>query len=273
MQSGLNGESGASAASHAGKELRERREGATLMARAKEMPQRRGLARKEPALSGPPGLPGRNAQRHVGLALKREVVDVLCLEWRGTQLMAVLETQRKGKIAQRAHVEVGDNGQSGQDAVLHVAGEREAGRDCVVFCQETQGNAWAKGSRRRNVESKFAHRGQPGEAGVGAVQPAEEEAGSGGANVDHRVMLASVSASLLSREFAKMSRANSRSGADGESGACVQGAVERGERHEGGDAPLRMLQGLVYSPRLVPGLERKRGCVEKRIARGRDARI
>ena len=188
-------------------------------------------------------------------------------------MKAALGKQRKGKIAQRAHVEDGDNGQSGQDAVPHVAGVQGPGRGRVVFCQETQGNAWAKGSRKRNVESKFAHRGQPGEAGVGAVQPAEEEAGSGGANVDHRVMLASVSASLLSREFVKMSRAKSRSGVDGENGDRVQGAAERGERREGRDVPLRMLQGLVYSPPLVRGLGRRRGCAKGRIALGQDARI
>jgi len=243
------------------------------MARAMEMPQRRELARKEPALSGPLGLPGPNAQPRVGRDPKREVEDVPCLEWRGTQLKAVLGTQRKGKIARRARVEGGANGQNGQFAVLHVGRGRGAGRGCVVFCQETQGSAWAKGSRRRHVEGKFAHRGQPGEAGVGAVQPAEGEAGSGGANVDQQVMLASVSASLQSREFVKMSRAKSRSGADGESGGRVQGAAERGEKLGGGDVPLQMLQGLVCSPRLVPGLGRRRGCVRGRIALGQDARI
>ena len=97
------------------------------MARAMGMPQRRELARKEPALSGPLGLPGPNAQPHVGRALKREVVDVLCLGWQGTQLKAVLGRQRNGKIAQRAHAEGGPPGQSGQCAVLHVAGGREIG--------------------------------------------------------------------------------------------------------------------------------------------------
>ena len=144
----------------------------------------------------------------------------------------------------------------------------------MVFCQETQGNAWAKGSRRRNAESRFALRGQPGETGVGAVQPAGEEAGSGDANVNHRAMLACVSASLLIREFVKMSREfvkKSRSGEDGESGGRVQGAAGRGERPEGGD--VRTLQGLVCSTPLVPGLGRRRGCVKGRIAQDQDARI
>ena len=244
------------------------------MGPATGMPQRRGLARKEPALSGPLGLPGPNAQPRVGLDPKREVVDVLCLEWRGTQLKAVLGRQRNGKIAQRAHAEGGPPGQSGQIAVLLVAGGREIGRGRVVFCQETQGNAWAKGSRRRNAESRFAHRGQPGETGEGAVQPVGEEVGRGGASVNHRAMRACVSASLLIREFVKMSREfvrKSRSGEDGESGVRVQGAVGRGERQEGGD--VGTLQGSVCSPPLVPGLGRRRGGAKRRIARGQDARI
>ena len=246
------------------------------MAPAMGIPQRRELARKEPAPSGLLGLPGPNVQPHVGRVPKREVVDVLCLGWQGTQLKAVLGMQRNGKIAQRAHAEGGPPGQSGQTAVLHVAGGRGIGGGCVVFYQETQGNVWAKGSRRRNAERRFVHHGHPGETGVGAVQPAEEEAGSGDANVNHRAMRACVSASLLIRGFVKMSREfvkKGRSGADGESGGRVQGAAGRGEKQEGGDVPFRALQGLACSPRPVPGLGRRRGCVKGRIARGQDARI
>ena len=124
------------------------------------------------------------------------------------------------------------------------------------------------------MESRFAHRGQPGETGEGAVQPVGEEAGRGGANVNHRAMRASVLASLLIRESVKMSREfvrKSRSGADGESGVRVQGAAERGEKREGGD--VGTLQGSVCSPPLVPGLGRRRGGAKGRIARGQDARI
>ena len=207
----------------------------------------------------------------MGQAPKREVVDVLCLGWRGTQHQAALGSQRNGKIAQRAHAEDGLLGQSGQGAVLHVVAGREIGRGTVVFCQETQGNAWAKGSKRRNVESRFVHPGQHGETGVGAVQPAEEGAGSGDANVNHREMLACVLASLLIRESVKMSHAKCLSGVDGENGGRVQGVAGRGERREGGD--VGMLQGLVYSPPLVLVLGRRRGCVKGRSARGQDARI
>ena len=243
------------------------------MGRATGMPQRRGLARKEPALSGPLGPPGRNAQPRVGLDPKREVVDVLCLEWQDTQLKAVLVTLRKGKTAQRELVEDGESGKSGRHAVLHAVGGRRAGRGCVVFCQETQGNAWAKGSRRRNVESRFAHRGHPGETGEGAVQPVEEEPGRGGASVNPQVMPASVKAFLLSRESVKVSHAKSRSGANGEGGGRAQGAADLEERLEGGDVPLQMLQGLACSTHPVLGLGRRRGCAERRIALGLDARI
>ena len=111
--SGPSGGSGESAARHVGMELRGGSEDATLKALAMEMPQKRGLARKEPVLNGLLGLPGHNAHPLVGLGPRREVGDVLYLEWLGTQLKAVLGTRRKGKVAQRVRVEDGDSGKSG----------------------------------------------------------------------------------------------------------------------------------------------------------------
>ena len=105
------------------------------------------------------------------------------------------------------------------------------------------------------------------------MQPVEEEPGRGGASVNPQVMPASVKAFLLSRESVKVSHVDSRSGANGEGGGRAQGAADLEERLEGGDVPLQMLQGLACSTHPVLGLGRRRGCAERRIALGLDAKI
>ena len=84
-----------SAASRAGRALRDGSVRAMLTVRVKEMQLKRGLARKVLALSGLLGPPGRSALRLVDQGQRRGVGDAQFQEWLGTPLKAVLEPLKR----------------------------------------------------------------------------------------------------------------------------------------------------------------------------------
>ena len=257
-----------SAASRAGRALRDGSVRAMLTVRVTVMQLKRGLARRALALSGLLGRPGRSALPLVDRGQRRGAGDAQCQEWLGTPSKAALETLKREKIAQRARAEVGAPGRSGRRAVPRVVVAREEEIELVASCLETLGNVWVRGSRRRSAGTRCVLLGPAGDRGAGAVPRVDQEVGRGGAIVNHQVMPANVKGKLARREFVRSRLARSQLGVCGASGVPAQGAVEKEERRGGGDVPLPTWLDLACSPRLVLERGRRRGCAGKKIAPG-----